>query len=168
MSLYLEKFREYFPPHSLLLFARSESDDAIVDVPDRQLEQANSKRAEEIATALRDSIGIYRFGPMWAEYRVQMPDKRNVWLQASKDALVIHLDSVDGSPAPSIHARWNRTHQLIHSYEERLPDLHLPQFFYELPNPENPSPLTITPWHISRDFGSIMEQIEQVTLSKLS
>jgi len=87
--------------------------DGIEEYIDAGLEWSNTNRAENIASRVRDN-GIKRYGPMWAEYNGLLRDGREVFLQASDDALVVHIAS-KGRGNTNVHIRWDRKQKIVNS-----------------------------------------------------
>jgi hypothetical protein len=136
-------------------------EDAITEYIDYGLECSNAKRAENLATRIREEIGIYRFGPMWADWFGKLPDGRTLWLQASDESLIINIIPTDDSWEPSVHAGWNRKDLSVYSLDERDPDKGKPQMSYQKYIPGKYEPESLTPWHISHEFAGILGRAEK-------
>lgn len=143
-------------------FGKHVGEDAILDFVDYRLEQSNVEHAERIALLVREEVGIYRFGPMWAEYRIALPNHHSpVWLQSSDRALVINLCSTEDTIPIDIHASWDRINHFINAYEEWDPHQQQPMVSYQISQLEHCIPETLTRWHVARHFSAVLGQIEQ-------
>ncbi|MCX6791506.1 MAG: hypothetical protein NT149_00520 [Candidatus Gottesmanbacteria bacterium] len=127
------------------------SDDGIEEYIDVGLERSNTERAEKIASRVRDN-GIYRYGPMWAEYNGVLKDDRDVFLQASDDALVVHIAS-KGRGDTNVHIRWDRKQKIVNMLEIRGPDHNNQQ--------------ALSRFEVSRNFASMLGSIEKARFSPL-
>ena len=134
-----------------------------MDFFDPRLEKSNTERAEKMALLVREEIGTYRFGPMWAEWNGPLQDGRKVDLQASDSALVFRIHPADAAPAPVTHIRWDRTQHRVNAYSVWDPENNQFLMYYQVPEIEKCIPGTLTPWHVSCDFSGILQQIEQAT-----
>lgn len=140
---------------------KNPNEDAILNYFDLGLELSNTKRAENLSVLIRDEIGIYRFGPMCAEYRLVLEeDRREVWLQASDRALVINIYPTVTHPLAT-DVFWDRTCNAVNTFDVWDPKNHKMQMYYQISAAEHCIPETITPWHVSRDFAVVLGQIEQ-------
>ncbi len=89
--------------------------DDIAEYVDVGLERSSGERAEKIASFVRGH-GKYRFGPMWAEYTGFLKDGRDIFFQASGDALEINITST-GSGEPHMHIRYDREKKMVTTFE---------------------------------------------------
>jgi len=147
--------------HRILPFGiLSPPDDGIEEHFDVSLEQSNTERAENIASRARDN-GIYRYGPMWAEYTGLLRDGREVFLQASDDALVVIISST-GSGDFNEHARWDRKQKIVNTFEQRDPahDNKAIMYYQVFPQSER-IPEALSRLEVSRNFALMLRQIEE-------
>lgn len=124
---------------------------------EKGLEQLNSLKAEHIALFVRQ-YGIYRFGPMLAKFRGALPDGRDIFLQASDEAMEVKISRF-GRHAEE-HARWDRARMAVNTLEQR--DAHKALLFYQTSMPGERIPKTLTRFDVIRDFSILLGQIEQV------
>lgn len=136
------------------------SDDGIEEYIDVGLERSNTERAENIASRVRDN-GIYRYGPMWAEYTGLLRDGREVFLQASDDALVVHIASI-GRGDTNVHIRWDRKQKIVNTFEQRDPAHDNKAIMYYQVSPQSERiPEALSRFEVSRNFASMLGQIEE-------
>jgi hypothetical protein len=141
----------------------SSHDGTEVDV-DVGLERSNTERAEKIASRVRDN-GIYNYGPMWAEYTGLLKDGRRVELQASDDALVVHIASTDRGNT-NVRIQWDRTQKIVNMLEIRDPDHNNQQVMYYQVSPQNERiPASLSRLEVSRKFSSMLGEIEEAGFS---
>ncbi len=131
---------------------------------DEGLERSNRERAENIALQVRDK-GIYRHGPMWAEYTGVLRDGRRVALQASDDALEVDISATARGDFNE-HARWDREQKIVHTFDERDPDnIHTAIKYYQVAPQSGRIPETLTRLEVSRNFASLLGEIEEAGFS---
>jgi hypothetical protein len=136
------------------------SDGGIEEHIDVGLDRSNRKRAEHIALRVRD-YGIYRHGPMWAEYTGVLRDGRRVALQASDDALVVNITGTARGDCNE-HARWDREQMIVNTFDERDPahDNRAIMYYQIAPQSER-IPKTLTRFEVSRKFTSMLGEVEK-------
>ncbi|MCX6794088.1 MAG: hypothetical protein NTY06_03205 [Candidatus Gottesmanbacteria bacterium] len=127
--------------HRILPFGiLSPSYDGIEEYIDIGLEWSNTKRAE--------NIGLLR-------------DGREVFLQASDDALVVHIASTDRGNT-NVHIRWDRKQKIVNMLEIRDPDHNNQQVMYYQIAPQNERiPEALSRLEVSRNFAFMLISIEE-------
>ena len=133
--------------------------DALLEIADKQLEQSNWDRAEEVALFVRER-GIYNPDIVRTVWSGKALGYRPVILTTSIDTLKIHFAPTEISPY-SDHVVYNRSGKIekLNAYDF----IHnQPMIIYRYDQGENNVPQTITPWHVSQSFADVLDQVEQV------
>jgi hypothetical protein len=133
---------------------------------DKGLERSNSERAENIALQVRKN-GIYRHGPMWAEYTGVLRDGREFFLEASDDALEVDISGT-ASGDFNEHARWDRKQKIVNTFGQRDPahDNKAIMYYKSAPQSER-IPETLTHLEVSRKFASMLGKLVEAKDSPL-
>lgn len=135
-------------------------EDAILDFVNSRLKQPDRMRAENIASQVREKIGIYRFGPMWAEWYGSLPKGGTVDLQSSEDTLVASVHPA-AACLLSIDMSWNRRLEMLNWLGFRYPQNHKWLWYYRDSGAQPGLPYPSSNAHVLRTFAIVLDKIEQ-------
>ena len=142
------------------LFEKSVSEDAINEIVDWKLELENADRLEALAYSMREGgLGTYPFGPAWAEIRRSFSGG-SLWVQASSEAVVLQIFTVQRAISLETSARWDRTTAMLHTYIQIASDPHTIIMSYDVDENIYTTPNTHTRWHASHAFSDLLNRID--------
>jgi hypothetical protein len=142
---------------------QTEYDDEILDVIYPGLARSNRRRVEKISKLVRNTIGFYDSGKMWARYDVVLPDHRPVDLQIANDAFIINICPSMTTPF-NTHAFWDRKNGNLHTFDVWDPKSYVFLLYYNISESMPCIPATFSNTHAAKAFSIVLDQVNQAIL----